>query len=337
MTCNLRDRAIALLAVSACVSALGPMAARADVATLRAALDNTIFQELTGNSDGAGPTLYAGKIATGPLRRAFIMFDVAASTIPPGSTVDAVILHLNITRVPPTPSPTALSLFRVFSSWGEGTSASNLGVGAPAQPGDVTWLDRFFPNDPWTSPGGDLEPALLSAGPVSAASGAYTIPSTPALVQDVQLWLDLPSAQNFGWMIQGDEGLGAASSVREIGSRQNATAFPTLEIHYTTPISGVGPIAADVMQLSVSPLPFRSEARFSFTLPQEGAIRLAIYDVRGRQVATLADGATFAAGAHALLWDGSTSAGGPAPAGLYFARLTTAADGSRTVRVLRVR
>ncbi len=337
MTCNSMSRAIVLLAVAACVSALGPVAARADVATLPAAHDNTIFQDLTSNSDGAGTTLFAGKISTGSIRRAFIIFDIAASAIPHGSAVDTVILHLNITRVPPSPSPTALSLFRVSSSWGEGTSSATAGTGAPAQPGDVTWLDRFFPNDPWTNPGGDIEPTLLSAGPVSTASGAYTIPSTPALVQDVQLWLDIPSAEDFGWMIQGDESAGAASTVREIGSRENATAFPTLEIHYTTPTSGVGPIAADVMQMSVSPQPFRSEARFSFTLPQESAVRLAVYDVRGRQVATLADGASFAAGAHALQWDGLTSAGAPAPAGLYFARLTTPADGSRTVRVLRVR
>ncbi len=52
-------------------------------------------------------------------------------------------------------------------------------------------------------------------------------------------------------------------------------------------------------------------------------MRLAIYDVRGRKVAALADG-IHDAGAYATTWDGRDGGGGRVPSGVYFARLECA-------------
>ena len=60
--------------------------------------------------------------------------------------------------------------------------------------------------------------------------------------------------------------------------------------------------------------------RFSLASPARGA--LAVYDVTGRRVRTLATGA-LAAGAHAIDWDGRLESGAEAAAGLYYVRLRT--------------
>ncbi len=67
--------------------------------------------------------------------------------------------------------------------------------------------------------------------------------------------------------------------------------------------------------------------------PADG--RVEIFDLAGRRVRTLADGA-LPAGATVLAWDGRTAVGAKAGPGVYFARLTTPTF-VRTVRVLATR
>ena len=64
-------------------------------------------------------------------------------------------------------------------------------------------------------------------------------------------------------------------------------------------------------------------ARVSFTAAGAGPARLDVVGVDGRIVRTLWDGPP-APGEHAASWDGATSAGTRAPAGLYFVRLASA-------------
>ena len=317
--------------------AVVPAAASADSASLPAAQDNTIYDEKTSNSNGSGPVMNAGKISSGKIRRALVRFDVTSSTIPAGATIDFVTLRLNITNVPASPTATTLGLYRVLRAWGEGTSSSSTGSGAGAETGDATWLVRFFPDSAWNAAGGDFDGALHGAGPLNTTLGAYVIPSAPALVQDVQDWLDHPSTANFGWMLRADESAGVTTTVRGIATRQEAGLGPVLDVTYTPFGAGVGPEGLQALRLAASPNPFRLASRFVFALPSAGAVQLAIFDVQGRRVALLADGATLTRGVHALSWDGHGTGGEPVAAGVYFARLKTPADGSRTVRVLRIR
>lgn len=69
--------------------------------------------------------------------------------------------------------------------------------------------------------------------------------------------------------------------------------------------------------LTVGPNPTREAATVRFTLETPSVVRLAVYDVRGREVAVLAD-RPFDAGTHRAALDGA-----PLPAGLYVVRLTT--------------
>ena len=85
----------------------------------------------------------------------------------------------------------------------------------------------------------------------------------------------------------------------------------------------------DVAELSPSaswlrpcaPNPFTATTKLSFALPMRGRVRLAIYDLSGRKVATLSD-EFQEAGAYALSWDGRDAGGRRVAAGVYFARLT---------------
>jgi hypothetical protein len=60
-----------------------------------------------------------------------------------------------------------------------------------------------------------------------------------------------------------------------------------------------------------------------YTVPRDSDVDLAIYDLSGRTVATLARGA-HGPGRYVVSWKGDAS-GAPAPAGLYFVRFHTPA------------
>jgi hypothetical protein len=69
------------------------------------------------------------------------------------------------------------------------------------------------------------------------------------------------------------------------------------------------------LALGASPNPARDRATIRFTLAEASAVRLAVYDALGREVAVLVDG-RVEAGAHAAVLDGSTL-----PSGVYVYRL----------------
>ena len=80
-----------------------------------------------------------------------------------------------------------------------------------------------------------------------------------------------------------------------------------------------------------SPNPVRAAASLAFTLARDARVELAIHDVTGRRVATVASGA-YPAGSHTVVWSGRGDDGHALPGGLYFARF--AGDGVRQTRKL---
>ena len=69
------------------------------------------------------------------------------------------------------------------------------------------------------------------------------------------------------------------------------------------------------------PNPFNPATTLRYGVPETARVSLVVYDVLGRQIATLADGDEQAAGYHAVVWDGRNDAGMPVASGLYFARM----------------
>lgn len=97
-----------------------------------------------------------------------------------------------------------------------------------------------------------------------------------------------------------------------------------------TTTTGSTETAAPPLAFSLSPPipdPFNRYTALSYHLPAEKEIYLAVYDVFGNRVKTLAQGVK-PAGDNKILWDGRDERLQPLPAGVYFGRLVAA---TRTV------
>ncbi|MCH8327610.1 MAG: T9SS type A sorting domain-containing protein [Candidatus Marinimicrobia bacterium] len=68
--------------------------------------------------------------------------------------------------------------------------------------------------------------------------------------------------------------------------------------------------------------PFNPTSTIRFDLPERVDLELVIYDLRGRTIASLSNGA-FPAGYHQVIWNGRDRFGRSVPSGLYIARLVT--------------
>ncbi len=77
------------------------------------------------------------------------------------------------------------------------------------------------------------------------------------------------------------------------------------------------------------PNPFNPITRIEYSLSRESRVRLDVYDVEGRWVATLVDGVA-GAGTYQATWSGTTTGDRPVASGVYFARLE--AEGRTAVR-----
>lgn len=109
------------------------------------------------------------------------------------------------------------------------------------------------------------------------------------------------------------------------------------DVTFRLRLAGVGPAAAGdaappaVRLAAISPNPFRISSSIAFELPTAQNVDLAVYDVTGQRVTTLASG-TWAAGRHSVAWNGRDANGAAREAGMYFVQL--AAGGVRTSRKL---
>lgn len=218
--------------LAAIVGATWTFGAAADEVVIPPDRDNSLYQENSGNSNGAGH-LFTGTQGGGSTRRALLRFDVAGA-LPAGAEIEQVELRLHVSRAV-FADPLPASLHRALADWGEAGSdaGERSGAGAPAQPGDATWSHRFYATETWTVPGADFA-AVASTTSTLGGVGDYTLASSPGLVADVQSWLDAP-AQNFGWVLRGDESQG--STARRIDSRESTTPAtrPALRIVYDLP------------------------------------------------------------------------------------------------------
>jgi hypothetical protein len=71
------------------------------------------------------------------------------------------------------------------------------------------------------------------------------------------------------------------------------------------------------------PNPFNPTTTIEFTVGLPSNVRVVVYDVMGRQVATLVD-QSMATGRHQVTWDARNAAGQPVTSGVYFYRFETA-------------
>jgi hypothetical protein len=86
-----------------------------------------------------------------------------------------------------------------------------------------------------------------------------------------------------------------------------------------TPVNGeLSPAAFDL----AVPNPFARRAEMRLTLADPGAVEIRIYDVLGRVVRRVVEGAWLGSGSHRISWDGCNDAGLQCAGGVYFVGAT---------------
>lgn len=126
-----------------------------------------------------------------------------------------------------------------------------------------------------------------------------------------------------GWIV-GDGHFGPNWS-----SSQAFVLVPRVEV----PLA-VQPPGADVLRLRVLPNPVRDRATIEYAIAAPGAARISIFDVGGRNIATIVESGSTAM--RQVSWDGRDATGRPVPAGAYVIRLESA-SGSIARRLAIVR
>lgn len=119
------------------------------------------------------------------------------------------------------------------------------------------------------------------------------------------------------------------------GSQRTVTMTTTYQASAPTGVEPTPPPVAPVQLVIRSPMPFRNDLRLEIGLPQPEVVRLDVFDLMGRRVRTLLQGAT-SAGRTPSRWDGRLESGVKAASGIYFLRLHSA-SWSLTRRIALVR
>jgi len=106
-----------------------------------------------------------------------------------------------------------------------------------------------------------------------------------------------------------------------VGDQITISARAEVRIANAVPVGVTGPEAAGFAVMAVpNPAP-SALLRFTVVLPHEGHVRLRMYDLRGRSVATIID-RIMDAGPHVVAWAAKDAEGGRLAPGLYFLALT---------------
>ncbi|NNJ94873.1 MAG: DNRLRE domain-containing protein [Halobacteria archaeon] len=214
------------------LSCLTSAQALADMAHITADRDNTLVEDPDGAlSNGIGLHIRAGRTnqAMNSIRRGLVRFDVA-SALPANAIIDRVFLTLY--QNSNNTEPADVSLHSVLADWGEAASFGG-GGGAPAEPGDATWLHTFYDHDFWVQQGGHFVPHATATATVSG-NEFYTWQSTVHMVNNVRLWLKNPE-RNFGWLVMGDESTGGTAKRFDSREGRDSTRHPMLTIEYHLP------------------------------------------------------------------------------------------------------
>lgn len=211
---------------------------RAATVSLIPSADASLMEVAPTNNNGGQDFFQCGTTQNGPRMRSVLRFDL--SVLPTNTIILSAAVVLSVTKLPAEPGAAApFSLHRMLRHWSEGTNVGilNIGQGAPAALGDVTWSHANFDTNAWGAPGGlpGYDFAAFESGSAfiyDVGGSPYTLGPTTELADDVQGWVRDPAA-NSGWFfICGDEG--TRFTAKRFGSRENANPDlrPQLQLTY---------------------------------------------------------------------------------------------------------
>jgi hypothetical protein len=177
--------------------------------------------------------------------------------------------------------------------------------------------------------GEDYEGRLVTVGAVKVVQRFLTLPTNGFHVAD-QSYPDTIFVENFNGVLDPLVSPTLGHNIQLTGVvHYSGGSFRIVPRGYSDivdlGVAGVTPTNGR-LSFSVAPNPAR-HALFSFNLPQDADVDIGIFDVAGRQVASIASG-RLPAGSYQRQWSGEMSDGRTASAGVYFARMK--ANGAET-------
>jgi hypothetical protein len=218
-----------------------PGSVQAATVTIGASADTGLL-ETPGDSNLGGSTgpIVGTTSISGISGRMLLRFEIT-NAVPAGSVINSVTLQLvDVSSPMGTLSASNFELHRMLVSWVEGNKGGSGGNrnGATATAGESTWLYRNYNTNFWTGgfgggAGSDYATTISGTKLINVAGQTNTWNNTPALMSDVQLWLDDPGS-NFGWMLLSD-GQGNGGTARRFGTRESTDPLerPLLTIDFS--------------------------------------------------------------------------------------------------------
>jgi hypothetical protein len=105
-----------------------------------------------------------------------------------------------------------------------------------------------------------------------------------------------------------------------IGTTNGLAIYNPEGIHF-----GIPEIPTDFTLYQNHPNPFNQNTMILFTVPEQSRVKIAVFDVLGRESAVLADG-IYEPGRHSIAWNGIDFAGTYMPSGVYIYRMITESE-----------
>ena len=248
------------------------------------------------------------------------------------------------TRTPIRPNPISVTAVPLIERQGSTLYVRNLDVYDVA---GLAGSGRTFVLDAMVCSSGDLmEEGILDAllvmpdgGAVAGRGWATEFYIAPGFAADVAWWDTVASGDH---LRLGDAHVAFLAAQADAAVSDFHRAHIPVQMLFgdpalvTRPALAVdaAPLAAGLRGLEAAPNPFNPATVVAFDLDGDDPrpVRVEIFDLRGRRVATLMDG-VLGPGAHAISW--SPGAEVSAPDGVYFARVT-AGGASDTVKLVRL-
>jgi uncharacterized repeat protein (TIGR01451 family) len=207
-------------------------------------------------------------------------------------------------------------------NWCPGNSAPVVAITGPPNGSSVATGDSVSFEGAFTDDAGDTHVAVWTIGGVEV----------PAVVNDaagtVQAKYAFPQSGTFSIKLTVTDQKGASGICTQMGG-QSATVV----VHSPTsggrepspsprraPDMGARPLAVQFGLAQNAPNPFRDRTLVGFSLPVQCRVKLGVFDIAGRQVASLSD-QDWEAGSHSLAWSGRMQGGALAPGGVYVIRM----------------
>ncbi|MBU2494551.1 MAG: C-GCAxxG-C-C family protein [Bacteroidetes bacterium] len=117
---------------------------------------------------------------------------------------------------------------------------------------------------------------------------------------------------------------GAAMFNNVMTNMECASCHPDAHPNSPSAVDEIGGVPSDFTLEQNYPNPFNPTTNIRFAIPQQGKVRLEVYDIQGQLVNSLIDSEVMNAGTYKADWNGKDNLGNRVSSGVYFARLTTA-------------